>query len=94
MKTLALTLAAAATLIAGAANAASFGNDDNLRVHNPNKQTLFGGAVLDAEPTASVVAVAGEQIFTTQEFINGREATVKRDASGAIISKSYTGSDR
>lgn len=99
MKTLLITLATTVTLIAGAANAASTSNSEGtVRVFNPNVQTIFGGGALDIEPTASIgyAAVAG-QVFTDQEVIGGREATVRYTLDGGvknIISKSFRSSDR
>ncbi|MEM0899345.1 MAG: hypothetical protein AAGI92_05285 [Pseudomonadota bacterium] len=100
MKTLALTIAAAATVLAGAAHAASTSNaDGEVRVFNPNPQTLFGSSALDLEPTASVggVAAAAGQVFSGRETINGREANIRYTIEGGernIISKSFTSSDR
>lgn len=98
MKTLMITLATAATLIAGAANAASTSNSEGaVRAFNPNVQTLFGGAALDLEPTASIGGVSAGQVFVGHELVNGREATVRYTLDGGqknIISKSFRSSDR
>ena len=98
MKTLALTIAAAATVLAGAAHAASTSNaDGDVRVFNPNAQTLFGGAALDLEPTASIGAgVSAGQVFTAEETVNGREVLIRYTLDGGernIISKSFQSSD-
>ena len=98
MKTLALTLAAAATVFAGAAHAASTSNaDGDVTSFNSNPQTLFGGSVLDLEPTASIGgAVSAGQVFAEETTINGRDVMVRYTLDGGeknIISKSFGSSD-
>jgi hypothetical protein len=94
MKTLALTLAA--TLIAStsafAANS-SFSNGDGSYLQN--------GGNLDREATASIGSVDvidTNQVFSRNEIINGRDATVKftlgTDGERNIISKSFRSSSR
>ena len=97
MKTLALTIAAAATVLAGAAHAASTSNaDGDVRVFNPNAQTLFGGAALDTEPTASIGAgLSSGGVFTEEVNVNGRRALIRYSVEGGqknIISKSFRSS--
>lgn len=99
MKTFLITLATASTLIAGAANAASTSNSDGeVRVFNPNQQTLFDGAALDLEPTASINAMSADgQVFSGTQMINGRDADIRYTIEGGeknIISKSFRSSDR
>ncbi|MGB7431525.1 MAG: hypothetical protein WA921_03560 [Ahrensia sp.] len=96
MKTLLITLATAATLMAGAAHAASTSSSTgDVRAFDSNPQTLFGGAALDLEPTASIGGVSEGQVFVEQQFINGREANVRYTLDGGvknIVSKSFTAS--
>lgn len=99
MKTLMLTLATVATLVAGAAHAAdTSGSNGEVRTFDSNPQTLFGGLTLDREPTASIgSAVSAGQVFTGIERIHGREANVRYmivDGQKKIISKSFRSSDR
>ena len=91
MKTLALTLAA--TLIAStsafAANS-SFSNGDGSYLQNGNN--------VDMESTASIGtnAIDTSAVFTSSEYVNGRDATVKytlgADGERNIISKSFRSS--
>jgi hypothetical protein len=93
MKTLALTLAA--TLIAStsafAANS-SFSNGDGSYLQN--------GGNLDMEATASIGTdvIDTNAVFTSTEYVNGRDATVKytlgADGERNIISKSFRSSGR
>lgn len=98
MKTLLITAATVATLFAGAAHAASTSNSDgDVRVFNPNPQTLFGGAALDLEPTASFGAVSSDQVFAESTFINGRSAEIMYTLDAGeknIVSIVYRSSDR
>ena len=102
MKTIALALAAAATLAAGSAIAAERSSDGNGHLYgfNPNPQTLLGGQAggLDFEPTASIGGVStGPVIVRGTEFIGGREANVVYSIENGVetlISKSYRSSDR
>ncbi|MGB7432239.1 MAG: hypothetical protein WA921_07200, partial [Ahrensia sp.] len=69
----------------------------DVRAFDSNPQTLFGGAALDLEPTASIGGVAEGQVFTGLEVINGRDAEIRYTLDGGvknIISKSFRSSDR
>lgn len=100
MKTLIIALATSAALISGAHAAnTSFSTGDGFdRSNHVVDQTLFGGAVLDVEPTASIggVVAAGNQVLTGRERINGREFSIRytlnADGSKNIVSKSATSS--
>lgn len=102
MKTIALALAA--TVVAAgtafAANDTSFSNGTGFdRSNHVVDQTLFGGTVLDFEPTASIGLVgAGNDVRIDRHFDGGREVierfTINPDGSRNVISKSYGSSDR
>ena len=98
MKTIALALAAtvvaAGTAFAAEDNSFSNGNGFDRSTHVVD-QTLFGGTVLDFEPTASI---AGGDIRIDRSFKGGREVierfTLNADGSRNVLSKSYGSSDR
>jgi len=102
MKTLTLTLAAVATLMAGAAHAASTSSSTGeVTAFNPNKQVLFGGPAnvggLDLEPTASIGASTQGQVFTADTVINGRDVMIRYKVEGGervILNKSFHSSER
>ncbi|MGB7433184.1 MAG: hypothetical protein WA921_12020 [Ahrensia sp.] len=98
MKTLLISLATVATLLAHAAFAASTSNSaGDVRVFDPNKQALFGSTVLDLEPTAAVSGVVSDQVFTGTQLINGRDADVRYTIEGGqqtILSMIFRSSDR
>lgn len=99
MKTLLITLATAAALLANAAYAADTSSSNgNVRSFDSNPQTLFGGRGLDREPTASIgSAVSSGEVFSGIERIHGREAHVRytiQNGKKKIISKSFRSSDR
>ena len=102
MKTVIIALAAT-VLTAGtalASNNNSFSNGDGFdRQNHVVDQTLFGGTVLDFEPTASIGVVgAGNDVRIDRHFDGGREVierfTINPDGSRNVLSKSYGSSDR